>query len=187
MIEQIFEKDAFKIISLFSISPGSRFTRTDIKDKTRLNNVPLDKALLRLQLSGIIKRNNNLYEINFENDNSKKIIDMASKQYKNFKELPFNVYMILIDIADHFSIIKGAEVYLFGSYSKLIYHEKSDIDIAIITQKVPDKHLITKLTTKLEKYYGKKIEIHEFERSSFYKNKKDPLVKDILKNGTRLI
>ena len=31
------------------------------------------------------------------------------------------------------------------------------------------------------------IEIHYFSKNEFYKNKKDPLIKDILKNGVRVI
>lgn len=105
--------------------------------------------------------------------------------------MPFDVYLLLIDFVDYLSQIKNIELYLFGSYSKLVYHEKSDVDMAIISPKAIDKSLIYKLIQKLERTYGKKVEIHEFERSSFYKNKKenkkDPLVKDILRNGIRLI
>ena len=45
MISYLFEKDIFKVLSLFGISPGSRFKRNEIKDKTLLYNVNLDKAL----------------------------------------------------------------------------------------------------------------------------------------------
>jgi len=85
------------------------------------------------------------------------------------------------------SIIRGIEVYLFGSYSKLIYNEKSDVDIAILTSKTFDKKNIQKITQKLEIVYKKSIELHFFEKKLFYKNKKDPLVKEIMKNGVRII
>ena len=45
MITDIFNKDIVKILTLFSVSLGSKFTRNEIKEKTMLNNVPLDNAL----------------------------------------------------------------------------------------------------------------------------------------------
>ena len=188
MISQIFDLDSFKIISLFSLSPGSRFRRKEIKEKTKLNNVPLDKALLRLLSSGILKKEENFYKINFHNENAKKIVEISSKQYKDLKELPFDVYLLLLDLVSEFSVIKGIEVYLFGSYSKLIYNEKSDVDIAILTPEIFNKkNNIQKTIQKLEKIYKKNIETHFFVKKLFYKNKKDMLVKEIIRNGMRLI
>lgn len=187
MIGLIFDKECFKIISLLSLSPGSRFSRNDIKEKTRLNNVPLDIALKKLLSSKILIKDARLYQANFENDDSKKIIDLLSKQYKKLKELPLDVYFLLIDLISSAYTIKGIEIYLFGSYSKLVYQLGSDVDIAIIASKDFDKNSLIKAKNKLEKKYNKNIEIHDFDRSSFYKNKSDPLIKDILKNGIKLI
>lgn len=187
MINQIFDSDSFKIMSLFSLSPGSRFRRNEIKEKTKLNNVPLDKALLRLLYSKILKKEENFYKINFQNENAKKIIEISSGQYKDLKELPFDIYLLLLNMVSEFSIIKGIEVYLFGSYSKLIYNDKSDVDIAVLTPERFNKKGIQKTTQKLEKIYKKNIETHFFMKKLFYKNKKDPLVKEIIKNSIRLI
>ena len=187
MINQIFDSDSFKIISLFSLSPGSAFKRNEIKEKTKLNNVPLDKTLLKLLYSGILKKENNLYKIDFRNEYAKKLIDISSGQYKDLKELPFDVYLLLSDLTLKLSTIKYIEAYLFGSYSKLIYNEKSDVDIAILTPKIFDKKNVLKIIRKPERVYGKIIEVHFFEKKSFYENKKDPLVKEIIKNGMRII
>ena len=187
MINQVFDLDSFKIISLFSLSPGSVFRRKEIKERIRLNNVPLDKALRRLLSSGILKREGNFYKINFQNENAKKIIEISSKQYKELKELPFEVYMLLLDLISDFSIIKGIEVYLFGSYSKLIYNEESDVDIAVLTTERFNKKITQKTTQKLERVYHKNIEMHFFVKKMFYKNKKDPLVKEIIKNSMKLV
>ncbi len=187
MINQIFDLDSFKIISLFSLSPGSRFRRKEIKERTKLNNVPLDKALLRLLSCKILKRDENFYKINFQNENAKKIIEISSKQYKELKELPLDIYLLLLDLVSGFSIIKGIEVYLFGSYSKLIYNEKSDVDLAVLITEKFNKKTTQKTVQKLEKVYKKNIEIHFFVKRLFYKNRKDPLVKEIIKNGVRLV
>jgi len=39
---------------------------------------------------------------------------------------------------------------------------------------------------KLERAYKKHVEIHYFDKKDFYRNKKDPLVRSILKDGVRL-
>ncbi len=185
MLSQIFTQDAFKILTLFSLSPGSRFRRRDIKEKTRLHNVPLDKALMRLLSSDILMREGNYYSVNFENPFSKKIIDILSSQYHRMKDLPLSVYFLLADIVYSLSAVKGLEVYLFGSYSKLIFRDDSDVDIAIVSEEKLKKGELN--VSRLEKTYGKVIEIHAFEKREFYRNKRDPLIKNILKDGIRLV
>jgi predicted nucleotidyltransferase len=184
MINLIFDPNIFKVLSLFSISPGSKFRRKEIKEKTKLNNVPLDSVLLRAVNSGIIEKKRNLYSVNFENEYAKQIISIINQQYRASKELPFDVYCLLIDIS-YLCSGEAAETYLFGSYSKLIYRVDSDVDIAILD--CPDKRQIEKKVQKLERLYKKKIELHFFEKSGFYKNKKDPLVADIIRNGIRIV
>lgn len=186
MISQVFTQDCFKIISLFSLSPGLNLNRTEIKSKVRLNNVPLDNALTSLTNSGILKKKKNNYSIDFEHDQSKPLLELCGKQYKQLKELPLNIYFLLADFTSSISKTKGMETILFGSYSKMIYSPKSDIDLALIHSRTTDKKAIQKTTQWLEKTYGANIEIHYFDREGFYKNKKDPLVKDILKNGVKL-
>ena len=187
MIDLIFTKDCFKIVSLFSVSPGSRFNRKEIKEKILVNNVPLDFALSRLMYSKILKKEGNYYSLNFENFLVKVFIDLCKKQYSEMKELPLKVYFLILDFAEEIVKNKNIGAYLFGSYSKLIYTEKSDVDIAILSSTKINKSYLNKVFLKLEKKYEKNIEVHYFDKSSFYKNKKDPLVKDILKNGIRLV
>lgn len=189
MIELIFDKDCFKILSLFSVSPGSGFRRTLIKDKTLLNNVPLDKALTRLVRANVLRNDRNVYRINFESEYSKKVLEIVEKQHKEMKELPLNVYFLIIDLVDSLSVMKRKkiEVYLFGSYSKLVYREKSDVDIAVLGPEDMGNKTLLKISNKLEDKYGKHVEVHDFVKEDFYRNKKDPLVNDILTNGIRLI
>lgn len=176
-----------KIMTLFSLSPGSRFNRKQIQEKVRLNNIPLDNSLLRLVSSGIVKRERNFYSIDFENDYSKKILDICGKQFKQLKELPLGVYYMLMELADYFSAIRGDELILFGSYAKLIYTAKSDIDLALLYETSPERKKINIMVSKLERTYNKNLEIHYFEKKAFYRNKKDPLVKSILKDGVKIV
>lgn len=153
-----------------------------------MNNVPLDNALARLISSGIIKKDGGFYSINFENNHAEQIMNILITQYKRMKNLPLDVYLLLADIAYELSSVR-IELWLFGSYSKVTYSDKSDVDIAILGQKLDkiEKNKVKKTIAKLEKTYGKKIEGHFFEKNAFYNNKKDPLVKDILQNGIKII
>lgn len=187
MISQVFTQDTFKIMSLFALSPGSRLNRKDIKEKTRLNNIPLDKALMRLRSARLLKKEGNYYAISFENEYVNNFLAICSKQHKQTKKLPLSVYLLLSDFVFQASVLKGVEVYLFGSYSKLVFRKESDIDIAVLIAKDVDRKDLVKLTKKLEKVYSKNIELHFFYRKKFYANKKDPLIKEILKNGTALV
>ena len=187
MINQIFNNSIFKILTLFSLSPGSRFNRKNIKEKTRTNNMPLDNALTKLMSGSILKRMENYYSINLEDEHAKQIIEIVSKEYKNLRELPLDVYFLLVDLTDELAQIKNIQVYLFGSYSKLVYSDKSDVDIAIISNGSLDKKRIEKIIAKVEKSYKKNVEVHYFDGLTFYKNEKDPLVRGIIKDGIRLI
>ncbi|MEW6063011.1 MAG: hypothetical protein AB1571_01405, partial [Nanoarchaeota archaeon] len=69
MINLIFDKDIFKILTIFSLSSGSKFKRNEFKEKTKLNNIPLDNALLKLIKANLFKKEKKFYSINFENNN----------------------------------------------------------------------------------------------------------------------
>ena len=186
MIVEIFDKDIAEILTIFCLSPGSRFLRKELKERTKLNNVNLDNAINTLLNSKIIKKEKKFLLLDF--DYAKDIIQIISKQYKDLRELPLNIYFSVINIIFLLGKLKNIHVYLFGSYAKLVYKDTSDIDIAIVSDIIneEDKKKLNVSIQKVESRYGKKIEIHYFGMN-FYKNKKDPIVKEIIKNGIRLI
>ena len=186
MIFQIFNKDILEVLTVFSISPGSRFLRKELKEMTKLNNVNMDNALNILSGSKIIKKENRFLFLNLES--AKPIINLVSEQYKELRELPLGVYFSIVTLIFYLSKLRGIDAYLFGSYAKLVFKETSDIDMAIVSDKViaADKKEINVLIQKINSRYGKKIEIHYFGKN-FYKNKNDSLVKEILKNGIKLV
>jgi predicted nucleotidyltransferase len=183
MIVQVFNKDVLELLTIFSLSPGSKFLRKELKEKTKLNNVNLDNCINTLLNSDLIKKEKRFLLLNL--DNIKEIIKLVSEEYKKLKELPLDVYFSIINILFFLNKLKSINVYLFGSYAKLIFKDNSDIDIAIISENINKKEL-NKLVQKTESKYKKRIEIHYFGKD-FYKNKKDPLVKEIIKNGIKLI
>jgi len=183
MIINLFDRNIVKILTLFSISPGSKFTRNEIKQKTLLHNVPLDLALTILINDKILVKEKRLFSLNWENVYLKETIGILKKEYLRFKELPLKIYFILLDLSYQLSPIKKIEnIFLFGSFAKLIHTERSDIDLAIILKK-EDRELIKKIKkeiNKIEKKHHKTIEEHFFEKKDL--NKKDPLIKEIKRN-----
>lgn len=184
MITDIIDTDIVKIMTLFSISPGSNFTRNEIKDKTKLHNVPLDAALSKLVANKILIKDKRLYSVNMEDTT---ILQLLRKEHLRLKELPLNVYSLIVEISSSLSEIRLINsVILFGSYAKLIYTDKSDVDLAVFFKKEtpPSKKTVSKLIGKLEKKYNKSIELHFFNINDM--KKKDPLIKEINRNGITL-
>lgn len=188
MISNLFEKDIIKILSFFLISPGSRHTRKELKEKTEMNNLPLDNALNKLLVLKILKKEKNLISLNLESEEQKKIIELIKEEYNKFA-LPHKIFNILVEVSNKLCKIKEIkEVILFGSYSKLIYNVDSDIDLAIITEEKSmnfDKK-IENILSKIEKRERKRIELHFFSQKDL-KHKEDPLIKDIIRNGKKML
>ena len=76
MILQIFNKDILEVLTVFSISPGSRFLRKELKERTKLNNVNLDNALNILLNTNLIKKEKRFLLLNLES--AKSIINLVS-------------------------------------------------------------------------------------------------------------
>lgn len=185
MIE-LLDLNVLKIVTVFSVSPGSRFARKTIKEKTNIPNLILDKYLAKLLNLKFLTKEKNFLVLNFKNNEINDIIKIVSEQYSKFKQLPLKDYFLILSLKDELVKIRYiGDVYLFGSYAKLIFKEDSDVDIAIISEKA-DKKNIEKPVKKLEKRYKKNIEVHYFSKK-FYNNRRDPLVKDILQHGIKMI
>jgi len=186
MIALIFDTNCFKILSLFAVFPEPGFRRNEIKEKTKLNNVPLDKALTKLLASHVLSVENNVYGLELENKYTKRAVKLALRQYRALNELPFDLYLLLIDLAEGFSSIKSLELYLSDDPSKSSY-QKSSIEITIISPKEIDKKSISKIIKKMTTKYRKQVEVHDFITASFYKNPDDPKIKDLIDNSIKLI
>ncbi|MBT5272457.1 nucleotidyltransferase domain-containing protein [Candidatus Woesearchaeota archaeon] len=185
MIIDLFDTNVVKVLTLFSISPGSGFTRNEIKDKTMLNNVPLDSTITILLNNSIMLRDKRLFKLNFENKKMKVFLEFINKEYLRFKELPLKIYFLLLDLSFVFSNFNNLEnIWLFGSYSKLIYTDNSDVDIAFVFNSKVNKKEVKLKVKKLEKKYNKIIEEHFFDKKDMKIN--DPLIKEIKKNGVKI-
>ena len=188
MLIDIFDKYAAKIILFLAVSPGSKYLRKEIKDQTLLTNVVLDNSLNKLLNLGLIEKNGKLYFLNLDNFFVK---NFSSELKGQFLSLPLKIKFILIDfIREIVSLTYFKKIILFGSYSKLIFSDKSDIDLAIIfldktknIKKIEKKMEV--IAYKLSEVYKKEIQLHFFVESDL-KHKKDPVIKDILRNGVEI-
>ncbi len=183
MLSELLNRDIVKILTFFSISPGSKFSRNEIKEKTRLNNSPLDAALTILLKNHILLRERRLLGLNLEDETAKEIFKLIKKEYVRLKGIPLKIYYILVDVSCLLSKNKNiVKAYLFGSYAKLIYTDKSDIDLAIVLKK-GDSLIVQDIKKQLSKE-SELIEPHFFIDKDMKQN--DPLIKEILRNGVSL-
>ncbi len=181
----LFNKNVFKILLILAVSSGKSFSRKEIKDLLGISNVSLDNALNYLIKSEILVKRLRRFSLNFKNDNSELVIDLVKKEYVRFKKLPLRIIFILTDLGFILGKKKGVDAYLFGSYSKLIFNDKSDIDIAVIGNSNDIINELKSFSGRVKKRYGKIIEFHFF-KEDFYKNKKDPFAKEVLLDGIKI-
>ncbi len=192
MKTNILDKGLAKILSFFLISPGSKYNRKDIQEKTKMNNIPLDNAIQKLLTLKLINKNKQFYFLNFNIEENKRIFSIISDEYKYFN-LSHQIFNILIEISDILSKIKEIKsVVLFGSFAKLIYTENSDMDIAVILDNKIKNMQKTEKTIKdriikIAKKNRKEIELHFFMQKDLQIGKSDPLIKDIIKNGKEIL
>ena len=168
----VFKPAVFKILTLFSLQPGRKFMREEIKKHTKLNNVPLDSALKLLLAAEILEKEGRKYRLNIEK--VKNILEVVRREHLRFNEIPLKAYFPVLDIAERLAKEK-CDVYLFGSYAKGNFTADSDVDIAVICEEEIDLRFVK----KLEKKYEIKIQIHRFGRE-FCKHKRDPFVREVL-------
>src|SRR3989344_3082065 len=102
MISNLLEKNIARVLTYFLISPGSRYARKEIKEKTEMNNVPLDKTLTKLKSLKLIAENKKLYSLNFNIEKNKEIFNIISSEYHYFN-IPYKIFNILIEVAEKLS------------------------------------------------------------------------------------
>ena len=190
MITNLLNKNNAKIITYLSISPGSRYTRKEIKEKTNLNNVPLDESIAKLALLQIIKKEKSKYSLNLEYEPTKKFVELIKAEYNKYS-ISYEIFIILLETIDKLSRYRQIQnIILFGSHAKLIHTDRSDIDIAIISsEKINDKvkKRIINTIEQISKKENKKIDSQFFTHKEIKENSSDPLIKDIVRNGKSLL
>jgi uncharacterized protein len=77
------------------------------------------------------------------------------------------------------------KIYLFGSYAKGTFHDNSDIDLAIIFDRLSDSFDTQVELMKLKRKFDSRIEPHPFIESDF--NLSHPFAREIIYNGVEIV
>jgi predicted nucleotidyltransferase len=190
-------RTAWKILFVFAEAPGKAVSRKEIQQLTKLGNKVLTKFLLLLEKFGMITSSKigkaYYYKLNLSNPFVEQIIEtilLEKKQLNNPDFAALNVLREFVYELTNADLENLEQVILFGSYAKRTFSKDSDIDVAIITaeKSADDELLITDIIDRLHKRFRKEIQPHHYTANEFKERKnKDKLIKEILKDGIRLV
>jgi predicted nucleotidyltransferase len=190
-------RTAWKILFVFAEAPGKAVSRKEIQQLTKLGNKVLTKFLLLLEKFSMITSSKigkaYYYKLNLSNPFVEQIVGTILLEKKQLNNPDFAVLNVLREFVYELTnadLGNLEQVILFGSYAKRTFSKDSDIDVAIITQEksADDELLITDIIDRLHKRFRKEIQPHYYTAKEFKAlEKKDKLVKEIVKDGIRLV
>lgn len=187
-------KATWRILILYSESPGYRFTRPEIKKHTLLGNNSLTESLKDLLIQKILiikKEGKTYYQLNLSNPIAQKLVDLCKLEYASLNNLPYNLSLPMREFTmGIINITIPKRLILFGSIAKRIYREDSDIDLALITKEKisPSSNIkITELIEKIEKRFKRKIQLHDFTEQEFKNLKNSQLLNNINSAGIDIL
>jgi predicted nucleotidyltransferase len=190
-------RTAWKILFVFAEAPGKAVSRKEIQQLTKLGNKVLTKFLLLLEKFSMITSSKigkaYYYKLNLSNPFTEQIVGtilLEKKQLNNPDFAALNVLREFVYELTNADLGNLEQVILFGSYAKRTFSKDSDIDVAIITQEksADDELLITDIIDRLHKRFRKEIQPHYYTAKEFKElAKKNKLVKEIVKDGVRLL
>ncbi len=161
-----------KIMSIFFEEPENDFYIREIARKIGLSHTGVRKRLIGLEKEGlVIRKKSNTYEI---------YTSKINKAYLNLK-LFYNLEKIRDSgiIGDLEKEFEYPTIVLFGSYSKAIDDNNSDVDLFIISTKESNFKV-----EKYDKILKRKIQLHIFTRKKFQElKKKSPELVNSVCNG----
>lgn len=84
--------------------------------------------------------------------------------------------------ANNYDIRKA---YIFGSYVKGNYNEESDIDLAVVINKLSNSFTMQIELMKISRKFDTRIEPHPFDEADF--NSSNPFANEILTTGIQIL
>lgn len=185
-------KAIWRMLIILAEAPGQGITKEEIKKITKLGGNSLFKSLRILTKNNIVNikkfGKRTYYNLNLTNEYSKQIIEIINLERKQMNNMNQKILVILREyLRKIINLIDVDNVYVFGSIVKNSYNEKSDIDIAIITETLSTKQKINleKINEEIEKRFGREIQIHSFKKEEF--NTKNKLAEQVQRDGIKLI
>lgn len=177
-------KSIWKILILYSYGEGAGYNWSDLKEHTKLHIASLKNALELLILYKILKKNNRIYKLNLENQETQDLMKIINNEKSRLNLPNFELYLRLNSFMDEIQLSKNRnkikEIYLFGSHAKKKASVNSDIDIAIVSD---DLNLnFSKEIIKLEESFDVEFQVIILDKLS-----NDKLSDEIKKHGVKLI
>ncbi len=189
-------KSVWRVLMLYGESPGSGFTRQELREHTKLGNKALSFALKRLVTFGILSKNKDsfplaVYKLNLGNKYSGDILKMIKSEKNELNSLPYGFGLIAREFSRRIiDIIDVKNIYLFGSVAKRTYREDSDMDFAVVLDKKNAKSdmLISKIAEELSRKFKRKIQYFILTEEQIKDSgKRSKLTEEILKDGIKII
>ena len=184
-------KSSWRILSLLFETPRKLVSRKELFEFTKLGNAPLSKGLSRLVKAGIIllekKGKKEFYYVNTDNNYTKGARELWESEKKDSRQLDYDIKIIASELIRQLSDVSNAKkAILFGSWAKGTASMKSDVDLAVVFEgEIPQEMEITRIVKKLEKQFGKEVQIHYFTEKSF--NAKNKLTDEIKRDGISVL
>lgn len=190
-------RTSWKILFVLGEAPGKAVSRKEIQQLTKLGNKVLTKVLLLFERFDVItcqrigKTYN--YKLNLSNSITEKMLEIIQLEKIALNNPDFKILNILREFVYELTNVnlKNLEkVILFGSYAKRTFTSNSDLDMAIVLKEkdANDELLITDISGRLNKRFGKEIQPHYYTVKEFDELRtKDRLVQEIIKDGIILM
>jgi len=187
-------KAVWRVLIILAEAPGQGITKEEIKKITKLGGNSIFNAVNILLKNDIITANKvgkkTYYKINLANKYSLIINEIIMHERKDLNNMNQKIVTILREFTRLVNkAINPESIYVFGSIVKGSYTEKSDIDIAIITDRELKTNKIIemeKINEKLEKRFGREIQTHFFTEKDF-RQLKDRLIEQVHRDGIKLL
>ena len=172
-------KSVWKFLAIVSYSPGAGFSRKNILNMLKWNNLSLDRTLRKLYFYDIIKKDKRTIKLKFSNFETDKLLKIIEEDKKKMNYPQFEIFIVLNEFLRLVEGIDIDAIYLFGSHAKKTASSNSDIDIAIFS----DKNLnLIETKDKILQEYGKEIQLHYFKN-----DEKSKLVSEVFKHGVKML
>ena len=190
-------RTAWKILLVFGEAPGKAISRKEIYSLTKIGNKMLTKFLLLMEKFDLITSSrigkSYYYRLNLSNPFVEQILGIIQLEKRALNNTDFTALSILREFVYELTNVNLSnlrKVILFGSYAKRTYSAGSDIDVALILEEksTSDELLITEITDRLKKRFGKEIQPHYYTAKEFDElRKNNKLAMEIAKDGIVLL
>ena len=179
IINILSNKSVWKFLVLLSYSPGAGYTRKEVLELLKWNNLSLDRTIKKLLFYKVIIKQGRLIKLNFASEETQKLLEIINEDKKKLNFPSFELFVILAEFLRLIEPYDLSEVYLFGSQAKKTATVSSDIDLAIFSEQ---KVNLIEAKDSIMQGFNKEIQLHYFQPVE-----KNKITEEIKKHGVNLL